>query len=54
LVHTFKASVYARPAAIVVHGACVASGVPKLALMAFGAIDLLGAIWPGVPLRSSQ
>jgi hypothetical protein len=28
--------------------------MPKLALMVFGAIDLLGAIWPGLALRSSQ
>jgi hypothetical protein len=53
LAHTFKGSVYARAAAIVVHGACVASGMPKPTLMVFGAIDPLEAIWPGLGLRSS-
>ncbi len=49
LASLFKASVYAPPAAIVICGASVASGMPKLALMIFGAIDLAGAIWPGSP-----
>ncbi len=54
LTSLFRASVYAPPAGIVICRACVASGMPKLTLMVFGAIDLAGAISPGSPcaLRS--
>ncbi|NIN67280.1 MAG: hypothetical protein GTO63_21790 [Anaerolineae bacterium] len=53
LVHCFKASVYARPAVIVVFGAFVALGVAKPILILLGPIDLRRAIWLGLALRSS-
>jgi uncharacterized protein YacL len=49
----FKASVRARPAVIVVFIAFVALGLAKPILILFGVIDLLGAIWTGLALRSS-
>ena len=54
LVPLFKASVYARPAVIVVFGAFVALGVAKPILILLGPIDLRRASWPGLALRSSQ
>ena len=50
----FKASVRARPAVIVVFIAFVALDLAKPIVILFGAIDLLGAIWTGLALRSGQ
>ena len=49
----FWASVRARPVVIVCFIALVALGLAKRILILFGAIDLLGAIWTGLALRSS-
>ena len=54
MVHFFKASVYGRPAIIVFFAILVALGMAEPILVLFGAIDLLGAIWTGLALRSSQ
>ncbi len=53
LTSLFKASVRARPAVIVVFIGFVILGWAKPILILFGAIDLLGAIWTGLALRSS-
>jgi len=53
LTSLFKASVRARPGVIVVFIVFVALGWAKPILVLFGAIDLLGAIWTGLALRSS-
>jgi hypothetical protein len=50
----FRASVYARPAVIVCFVVFVALGIARPILILFGAIDLLGAIWTGLALRSSR
>jgi hypothetical protein len=50
----FKASVYARPAVIVCFAAFVLLGMARPVLIFFGLIDLLGAIWTGLALRSSR
>jgi hypothetical protein len=49
----FRASVRGRPAVIVVFFAFVALGWAKPVLIPFGAIDLIGAIWTRLALRSS-
>jgi hypothetical protein len=50
----FEASVRARPAVILCFSALVLLGLAKPVLILFGAIDLLGAIWTGLALRSSS
>jgi hypothetical protein len=50
----FRASVYGRPAVIVCFVVFVALGIARPILILFGAIDLLGAIWTGLALRSSR
>jgi hypothetical protein len=54
LVDFFEATVYARPSVIVVFTAFVALDMAKPVLILFGAVDLLGAIWTGLALRSSR
>ena len=54
LVHFFRASVYGRPAVIVFFAILVALGMAEPILVLFGAIDLLGAVWTGLALRSSS
>jgi Kef-type K+ transport system membrane component KefB len=49
-----RASVYGRPAVIVCFAALVLLGMAKRILVLFGVVDLLGAIWTGLALRSSQ
>jgi len=53
IVRFFRASVYARPALIVFFAILVLLGMAEPVLVLFGAIDLLGAIWTGLALRSS-
>ena len=50
----FRASVYGRPAVIVCFAGLVLVGMAQPVLILFGAIDLLGAIWTGLALRSSR
>ena len=48
----FQWTVYARASVIVFFLAFVVVGLAKAALILFGAVDLLGAIWTGLALRS--
>ena len=48
----FKAAVFGRPAVIVCFAGLVLLGMAQPVLILFGAIDLLGAIWTGLALRS--
>ena len=50
----FRASVYGRPAVIVCFAGLVLLGMAEPVIVLFGAIDLLGAIWTALALRSSQ
>ena len=50
----FRASVFGRPAVIVCFAGLVLLGMAQPVLILFGAIDLLGAIWTGLALRSSR
>lgn len=50
----FEASVRARPFLIVCFIVFVSLGLAKPVLVLFGAIDLLGAIWTWLMLRSSN
>jgi hypothetical protein len=50
----FQWTVYARASVIVFFLAFVVAGLAKAALILFGAVDLLGAIWTGLALRSSS
>mgnify|MGYP001066186510 CR=1 FL=1 len=50
----FRWSLYCRPAAFVVFTSFVLLGLAKPMLILFGVIDLLGAIWTGLALRSSD
>jgi hypothetical protein len=50
----FQWTVYARASVIVFFLAFVVLGLAKAALILFGAVDLLGAIWTGLALRSSS
>jgi len=50
----FRATIYGRPAVIVCFVVFVALGMARPILILFGAIDLLGAIWTGLALRSSR
>ena len=54
LVSLFKASLFTRPSLIVCFAAFVLLGMAKPVLVLFGAIDLLGAIWTGLALRSAR
>ena len=54
LVSLFKTSLFTRPSLIIFFAAFVAVGLAKPVLILFGAIDLLGAIWTGLALRSSR
>jgi hypothetical protein len=47
-------TVYARSAVIVFFAAFVLLGLAGLPLILFGAVDLLGAIWTGLALRSPK
>lgn len=53
-VRFFRASVYARSSLIVFFAILVLSGMAEPVLVLFGVIDLLGAIWTGLALRSSR
>ena len=50
----FRWSLYCRPAGFVVFTTLVVLGLAKPMLILFGVIDLLGALWTGLALRSSQ
>jgi hypothetical protein len=50
----FRWSLYCRPAAFVVFASFVLLGLAKPMLILFGVIDLLGALWTGLALRSSD
>ena len=50
----FRASVYGRPAVIVCFAGLVLLGMAEPVIILFGAIDLLGAVWTALALRSSQ
>ena len=50
----FRASVYGRPAVVVCFAALVLLGMAQPILILFGVVDLLGAIWTGLALRSSR
>jgi hypothetical protein len=50
----FRWSLYCRPAAFVVFTSFVLLGLAKPMLILFGVIDLLGAIWTGLALRSAD
>ena len=50
----FQWSVYARASVIVFFTGFVILGLAQPMLILFGAIDLLGATWTGLALRSSQ
>jgi hypothetical protein len=53
LTHFFEASAYGRPAVIVCFAAFVLLGMAQPVLVLFGLIDLLGAIWTRLALRSA-
>jgi hypothetical protein len=50
----FRWTVYARSTVIVFFTAFVVLGFASPALILFGAVDLLGAIWTGLALRSAK
>ena len=50
----FQWTVYARASVFVFFFAFVVLGLAKAALILFGIIDLAGAIWTGLALRSSS
>jgi len=50
----FQWTVYARASVIVFFLAFVVLGLAKAALILFGVVDLAGAIWTGLALRSSS
>ena len=50
----FKWTVYARSSVIVFFAAFVLLGFAELPLILFGVVDLLGAIWTGLALRSQK
>jgi len=49
-----KASGRSRPAVIVAFIVFVAMGFAEPIFVLFGAIDMLGAVWTGLALRSSE
>jgi hypothetical protein len=50
----FRASVYARSSVFVCFAAFVLLGKAQPGLVLFGAVDLLGAIWTALALRSFE
>ena len=54
LTNFFRWTVYARASVFVFFLAFVVLGLAQLALILFGAVDLLGAIWTGLALRSKR
>lgn len=50
----FRWSLYCRPAAFVVFTVFVVLGIAKPMMILFGVVDLLGALWTGLALRTSQ
>lgn len=50
----FRWTVYTRSTVIVFFAAFVLLGLARPLLIMFGVIDLLGAIWTGLALRSSK
>jgi len=54
LIEFFRWTVYARPTLIIFFIAFVLLGYVNPALILFGIVDLLGAIWTGLALRSDK
>jgi hypothetical protein len=54
LTNFFRWTVYARASVFVFFLAFVVLGLTQPALILFGAVDLLGAIWTGLALRSKR
>jgi len=50
----FRWTVFVRPTVIVFFAAFVLLGLASLPLILFGVVDLLGAIWTGLALRSPK
>ena len=50
----FRWTVHARPLVVVCFIVFVALGLAQPMLIVFGVVDLLGAIWTGLALRSAQ
>jgi hypothetical protein len=50
----FRWTVHTRPLVLVCFIVFVALGLARPTLILFGVVDLLGAIWTGLALRSSQ
>ena len=50
----FKLTVYTRASLIIFFTAFVLLGLASPTLILFGVVDLLGAIWTGLALRSSK
>ena len=50
----FQWTVYIRPTLILFFAAFVLLGFVRPVLILFGAVDLLGAIWTGLALRSAE
>ena len=50
----FQWTLHSRPPGLVCFIALVAFGLAKPTLILFGVIELLGAIWTGLALRSSE
>ena len=50
----FQWTVYVRPTTILFFSAFVLLGFASPSLILFGAVDILGAIWNGMALRSSK
>ena len=50
----FRWTVYARPALIIFFVAFVLLGYANPALILFGVVDLMGAVWTGLALRSTK
>ncbi len=50
----FRWTVHARPFVVVCFIVFVALGLAKPMLIIFGVVDLLGAVWTGLALRTSQ
>ena len=54
MIDFFQWTVYVRPTTILFFSAFVLLGFAGPSLILFGAVDILGAIWTGMPLRSSK
>ena len=50
----FKLTVYTRSSLIIFFAAFVLLGLASPTLILFGVVDLLGAIWTGLALRSEK